>query len=71
MLRASWQSHVLAEARHVHREIARRVGEMSSDELRAHPVAWQPWPAWRWLVHLTHQHYEEHTPGLRAWLATT
>jgi hypothetical protein len=60
---------VLAEARKVHRAIVERVRAMAADELRLHPVAWQPWPAWRWLVHLTHEHYPEHVPGLQAWLA--
>jgi len=60
---------VLAEARQVHRAIVERVRGMSADELRQQPVAWQQWPAWRWLVHLTHEHYPEHAPGLEAWLA--
>jgi hypothetical protein len=59
---------VLADARQVHAEIVRRVQAMSPDELRAHPVAWQAWPAWRWVIHLTHEHYPEHVPGLTAWL---
>ena len=60
---------VLAEARQVHRALVERVRAMSAEELRRHPVAWQPWPAWRWLLHLTHEHYPEHVPGLEAWLA--
>jgi hypothetical protein len=59
---------VLAEARQVHRALVERVRAMSGDELRAHPVPWQSWPAWRWVVHLTHEHYPEHVPGLEAWL---
>jgi hypothetical protein len=59
---------VLAEARQVHRALVERVRAMSSEELRAQPVGWFAWPAWRWLIHLTHEHYPEHVPGLRAWL---
>jgi hypothetical protein len=60
---------VLAEARQVHAEIVRRVRAMSPEELRRHPVDWQPWPAWRWIVHLTHEHYPEHVPNIEAWLS--
>jgi hypothetical protein len=59
---------VLAEARQVHRELVERVRAMLPAELRAQPVGWFAWPAWRWLIHLTHEHYPEHVPGLRAWL---
>jgi hypothetical protein len=61
---------VLAEARQVHRALVERVRAMSGDELRAHPVPWQSWPAWRWVVHLTHEHYPEHVPELEAWLGS-
>ena len=60
---------VLAEARQVHGEIVRRVEEQTPEELRRHPVDWQAWPAWRWTIHLTHEHYPEHVPDLEAWLA--
>lgn len=59
---------ILAEARHVHRELVARVQMLSPEELRKVPVGWYAWPAWRWLVHLTHEHYPEHVPGIRAWL---
>lgn len=59
---------VLAESHHVHEQIVARVRAMSPEQLRAQPVGWFHWPAWRWLIHLTHEHYPEHVPGLRAWL---
>jgi hypothetical protein len=46
-----------------------RVRAISVDMLRAHPVTWQRWPASRWLIHLTHEHYPEHVPGLQGRLA--
>ncbi len=59
---------VLAEALQVHREIVRRARGLSPEELRKAPVDWHTWPAWRWVVHLTHEHYPEHVPGIRAWM---
>ncbi len=68
--RARPLTEILDEARQVHRELVAQIARRSAEELRVHPVPWQAWPAWRWAIHLTHEHYPEHEPGLRAWLGS-
>jgi len=59
---------LLAEARDVHRQLVAQVGARSDDELRAPLVEWNDWPAWRWVLSVTEDHYAEHVPPLRSWL---
>ncbi|HEY3079037.1 MAG TPA: ClbS/DfsB family four-helix bundle protein [Chloroflexota bacterium] len=59
---------VAAEAQELHVELLAQLGARSQEQLRAPMVAWNPWPTWRWVIHLTHEHYEEHLPDLRKWL---
>ena len=58
-------SLVMAEAAAVRRGIVARLRALRDDELRARLHDWSPWPAWRWVVHLSVEHYDEHFPDLR------
>jgi hypothetical protein len=63
----TWEQ-VAAEAGQLHAELLAQLRARSAEQLRAPMVAWHPWPTWRWVVHLTHEHYQEHLPDLRRWL---
>jgi hypothetical protein len=63
----SWD-FVTNESEELHAELLAQISKRSADELREPMVEWFPWPAWRWIVSLTRDHYDEHTPDLRAWL---
>jgi hypothetical protein len=60
---------VMAEAAAVRRGIVARLRARSEEELREPLHAWSPWPAWRWVVHLSVEHYDEHFPDLRRFAA--
>lgn len=60
---------VMSEARAVRAELVRQIRAASPERLSAPRfMAWHEWPLWRWLIHLTVEHYEEHLPGLREWV---
>jgi hypothetical protein len=56
---------VMAEAAAVRRGILARLRARSDEELRTPLHDWHAWPAWRWVVHLSIEHYDEHFPDLR------
>ena len=58
-------AEVMAEAAAVRRGIVARLRARSEEELRQPLHAWSPWPTWRWVVHLSVEHYDEHFPDLR------
>jgi uncharacterized damage-inducible protein DinB len=58
-------AEVMAEAAAVRRGILTRLRARSEEELRQPLHAWSPWPTWRWVVHLSVEHYDEHFPDLR------
>jgi len=62
----SWE-FVGNENREITDELLRQLRKRSDADLRAQFVPWHPWPAWRWMCD-TRDHYDEHIPGLRAWL---
>jgi hypothetical protein len=61
-------AQVAAESRDLHAQLLAQIGARSQEQLAAPMVDWHPWPTWRWVLHLTQQHYEEHRPDLRRWL---
>ena len=62
----SWE-FVSNEGREVTEELLRQLRKRSDDDMRAQFAPWHPWPVWRWMCD-TRNHYNEHIPGLEAWL---
>jgi hypothetical protein len=60
---------VMDEAAAVRAELLARIGSLPEEKLSAPRFfPWHEWPLWRWLLHLTVEHYDEHRPALRAFV---
>ena len=62
-------AEVMAEAAAVRAEMLRVLRAKTPEQLRQPLHDWSPWPAWRWVVHLAVEHYDEHFPDLRRFAA--
>ena len=55
----------MAEAAGVRAQTLRQLRAKTPEQLREKLHAWHEWPTWRWIVHLSVEHYDEHFPDLR------
>jgi hypothetical protein len=55
------------EERELEQELVAQLRRRSQDEWRAQLTPWHHWPMWRWMCD-ARNHYDEHIPGLEAWL---
>jgi hypothetical protein len=56
---------VMAEAAGVRAQTLRQLQAKTPEQLREKLHDWHEWPIWRWVVHLSVEHYDEHFPDLR------
>jgi hypothetical protein len=62
----SWD-FVRDESSEITDELLRQLRKRSDQDMKAQFAPWHHWPVWRWMCD-ARNHYNEHIPGLEAWL---
>jgi hypothetical protein len=66
-LELPWDA-VRNEGVELHEELMKQLRARSQADMHSQLVNWHHWPLWRWMCDVRN-HYDEHRPGLQAWLA--